>query len=97
MVEDKIKGPIRRLFMAVANRAATLAWTCGQLDVALEILKGVREDARENLQRVPNHKLSRAADERLSRAIAEVEEIAGKLAAAASGEEDPTLSGQGGA
>lgn len=73
--------------MDVMSHSGRQGWMTGLMDGAVASLEIVRKDARENLQRVPNHKLSREADERLSRAIHEIEELSTKLEKIASGED----------
>lgn len=85
-MSEKPKGPVRRLFMEVMSHAARQGWMIGLMDGAADNLKIVRDDARENLQRVPGHKLSAEADRILSKAIADIEDLSAKLEQIASGE-----------
>jgi len=85
MAEEK--GPVRRLFMNVMSHSAHQGWMIGQMDSAVSALSAVRDDARENLKRVPNHKLSAEAEKKLSRAIADIEALAAKLQGIAVGED----------
>lgn len=82
---DKPKGPIRRLFMDVMCAAAHQGWMIGLMDGAVDNLKQVRDDARQNLQRNPGHRLSGEADKILSKAISDIEDLCAKLEQVASG------------
>lgn len=82
----KPTGPVRRLFMDVMSHAARQGWMIGLMDGAVDNLKLVRDDARQNLERVPNHKLSAAAERILSKAIADIEDLSAQLEQVASGE-----------
>lgn len=80
------KGPVRRLFQDVMSHSAHQGWMIGHMDSAVASLEIVRDDARENLKRAPNHKLSADAERLLTKAINDINGIAARLQSAAAGE-----------
>lgn len=89
MMADKAEateGPVRRAFKDLMSGAAQQGWMVGLMEGAVTNLKIVRDDARENLARVPNHKLSAEAEAKLSRAIGDIEVLMAKLERIACGE-----------
>lgn len=83
---DKAPGPVRRAFMDLMSGSAQQGWMVGQMEAALGPLRAIRDDARENLKRVPSHKLSADAEAKLSRAIRDIEDLCLKLERIACGE-----------
>lgn len=83
----KAKGPVRRLFMDVMAHAVHQGWMLGLMDSAVAALRLVQEDARENLKRVPSHKLSAKAEETLTKVIAMLENLSSQLDAVSKGDD----------
>lgn len=73
------KGPIRTLFQNIMGQSAEQGWMIGMMESAAVSLELVRDEARANLNRVPNDKLSVEANEKLTRAINDIRELAANL------------------
>lgn len=85
MAEPHKPGPVRKLFQDLKNQSAGQGYHVGLMESALYALEIVRDDARENLKRVPNHKLSAEAERVLTRAIDQIRDLATNLNRIASG------------
>lgn len=83
---EKKHGYVRGLVAGAMNHAAYQGWMVGQMDAAVGALEAVRNDARENLRRVPSDKASGEAVNVLTSAIDAIQDLAAKLETRASGE-----------
>jgi len=88
MAEDKKPtGAVEGLVKGLMGGAAKLGFRVGRISTAIDALEKVRNDARAQLAKTPNHKLARETEDKLTRAIKDLEDLTVKLADAACGEE----------